>query len=215
MNIFSDLEYNRSVITITGLVEYIGISIVQACTKAFGTVDLKNQEGGHPRLGSVGLIPIHPLSSSVSLDECGLIANEIARKVAELTGGTSFFFFGSADTNKRGLVERRKDVGWYAGKKGLDYEKLKWDIGTKPSSRYGMTGIGAIPYMMNFNITIDSNDIELGRFIAKAVRASTPNTGCPGVQTMAFNHEGRIEVACNVDTCDLQKVSRSSRLVDC
>ena len=40
----------------------------------------------------------------------------------------------------RGLVQRRKEVGWFAGKQGIQYDQLKEDLGAKPSARYGLTG---------------------------------------------------------------------------
>ena len=68
--------------------------------------------------------------------------------------------------------------------------------------KYGLTGIGAIPYMTNFNVTLkDGIDLEIGKKVAAKIRNSNPDgTGCLGVQSMAFNHiENRIEIACNVE----------------
>ena len=67
---------------------------------------------------------------------------------------------------------------------------------------YGLTGIGAIPYMTNFNVTLnDGIGLDVGKKVASRIRASNPDgTGCLGVQSMAFLHqENRIEVACNVE----------------
>lgn len=60
-------------------------------------------------------------------------------------------------------------------------------------------GVGASPYVMNCNVTIDTKDLSLGRFVASAVRESSPN-GIPGVQVMALPHEGAVEIACNVES---------------
>ena len=68
--------------------------------------------------------------------------------------------------------------------------------------KYGLTGVGAIPYMTNFNVTLrDGITIDIGRKVAAKIRHSNPNeTGCLGVQSMAFNHqESRVEIACNVE----------------
>ena len=68
--------------------------------------------------------------------------------------------------------------------------------------KYGLTGIGAIPYMTNFNVTLkDGINLDIGRKVAAKIRNSNPDgTGCLGVQSMAFNHiENRIEIACNVE----------------
>ena len=61
-----------------------------------------------------------------------------------------------------------------------------------------VSGIGAIPYVMNCNVTIATQDVEFGQRIAASIRATKPG-GLPGVQSMAFAHEGQVEIACNVE----------------
>ncbi|KAG7331512.1 hypothetical protein KOW79_005481 [Hemibagrus wyckioides] len=60
-------------------------------------------------------------------------------------------------------------------------------------------GIGASPYVMNCNVTIDTQDVSLGRDVAAAIRESSPG-GIPGVQVIALPHEGTVEIACNVES---------------
>lgn len=205
LNIFCDYDYNRSVITIAAPVENIEESVFRACEVAYREIDLRKHSGGHPRLGSVDLIPIHTITTSVSLEECGEIALNLGKRLVSNIKGTSVFLFGHADRPLlRGLVERRKAVNWYSGKYSMDFSGVGWDLGTPPSPRYGCTGLGAIPYVMNCNVTIDCQDVNLGKEIAKAIRASTTG-GLAGVQSMAFAHEERVEIACNVEA---SKVSR-------
>lgn len=52
---------------------------------------------------------------------------------------------------------------------------------------------------MNCNVTIDTQDLALGRSIAAAIRESSPG-GLPGVQVLALPHEGAVEIACNVES---------------
>ncbi|XP_068235890.1 uncharacterized protein [Palaemon carinicauda] len=121
---------------------------------------------------------------------------DLAGRLTTTVPGTSVFLFGAGDPENRGLVQRRKEVGWF--RKPVRYDGLVHDLGAPPSSRYGLTGIGAIPYMMNVNVTLDTDDVALGRRVAAAIRATSSN-GLPGVQAMAFPHDGKVEVACNVD----------------
>ncbi|KAM9736508.1 formiminotransferase N-terminal subdomain-containing protein isoform 4-T11 [Dama dama] len=79
LNIFSDPEYNRSVITIAASIEEIGNSVLAACLEAFQSIDMEVQEGIHPCLGAVDLIPIYPLSG-VGVEECGAVARSSNRK---------------------------------------------------------------------------------------------------------------------------------------
>lgn len=70
-------------------------------------------------------------------------------------------------------------------------------------------GIGASPYVMNCNVTIDSQDLALGKEIASAIRGSNAN-GLKGVQAMAFPHEGKVEIACNVESFEDHEATETS-----
>ncbi|XP_066136112.1 formiminotransferase N-terminal subdomain-containing protein isoform X2 [Saccopteryx bilineata] len=155
LNIFSDQDYNRSVITI-----------------------------------------------AASVDELGL-----AEKLVLRVPGSSVFLFGEADRPaRRPLVQRRKQLGWFTRR---DLGALEPDLGAAPDRRCGLTGIGASPYVMNCNVTIDSQDLALGKEIAGAIRGSNAN-GLKGVQAMAFPHEGKIEIACNVESFEDQEAATTS-----
>ncbi|XP_071493288.1 uncharacterized protein [Diadema antillarum] len=210
LNIFQDIDYNRSVLTIAAPISHLKSAVCGACREAYRLIDLSSQEGVHPRLGSVDLIPVYPLSATVSLQECGTIARSIAEYLSDNIQGTSFFLFGAADLPQcRSLVPRRKAVGWFRGKSGIDWSKFTHDFGARPSSRYGLTGVGASHYVTNCNVTIDTQDLEAGREIATAIRATSAG-GLPGVQAMAFPHEGRVEIACNVDSIDQKSTNLAS-----
>lgn len=60
-------------------------------------------------------------------------------------------------------------------------------------------GVGASPYVMNCNVTINTEDVAIGRRIAAAIRESS-SEGLPGVQVLALPHEGAVEIACNVES---------------
>ena len=38
-----------------------------------------------------------------------------------------------------------------------------------PGTRYGTTGIGAVPYMTNFNVMLNTNDLKIGKIVAKEI----------------------------------------------
>ncbi|XP_034642126.1 formiminotransferase N-terminal subdomain-containing protein isoform X1 [Trachemys scripta elegans] len=202
LNIFSDYDYNRSVITIAAPIDMLGNYVIAACTEAFRSIDMAIQEGIHPCLGAVDLVPIYPLLD-VGVEECGKVAQSIAEILTLRVPGCSMFLFGQADQpEKRSLVQRRKQLGWF---KGRDFKSMevKPDTGAVPSQRYGLTGVGASPYVMNCNVTIDTQDMATGKDIARAIRGSNTR-GLKGVQTMAFPHNGKIEIACNVESFEDQ-----------
>ncbi|XP_073768336.1 formiminotransferase N-terminal subdomain-containing protein isoform X3 [Danio rerio] len=198
LNIFNDSDYNRSVITVVANIELIREAVLSACECACSLIDMSVHEGIHPCMGAVDLVPLYPLGEDVGLQDCGEEAQALALTLAERVAGTSAFLFGWADSPQhRGLAQRRKEIGWFG--KVLNVSNIKPDIGSQPTRRYGITGVGASPYVMNCNVTIDTQDLALGRSVASAIRESSPG-GIPGVQVMALPHEGAVEIACNVES---------------
>ncbi|KAF5903295.1 glutamate formimidoyltransferase-like [Clarias magur] len=198
LNIFSDHDYNRSVLTIVAGIELIGEAVLSASERAFSLIDMTDHEGIHPCMGAVDLVPFYPLGEDVSLEDCGTEAQSLGTALTERVPGTSAFFFGWADNPlHRGLAHRRKELGWF--RKAPDIAAVWPDIGPPPTRRYGLTGIGASPYVMNCNVTIDTQDLSLGRDVAAGIRESSPG-GIPGVQVIALPHEGTVEIACNVES---------------
>ncbi|XP_023837443.1 uncharacterized protein ftcdnl1 isoform X1 [Salvelinus sp. IW2-2015] len=198
LNIFNDQDYNRSVITIVASIDCIKEAVLSACEQACRLIDMSAYAGGHPTMGAVDLVPLYPLGEEVGLGDCAKEARAVAAGLTERVSGTSAFFFGWADSPQhRGLAQRRKEMGWF--RKNPDTGAIRPDVGPLPQKRYGLTGIGASPYVMNCNVTIDTQDLALGRSIAMSIRESTPG-GIPGVQVLALPHEGAVEIACNVES---------------
>lgn len=74
---------------------------------------------------------------------------------------------------------------------------------------FSVPGIGASPYVMNCNVTLDTQDLASGRAIATAVRGRSG--GLKGVQAMAFPNNERVEIACNVESVrDIEESTSSS-----
>nr|XP_020462191.1 formimidoyltransferase-cyclodeaminase-like isoform X2 [Monopterus albus]XP_020462192.1 formimidoyltransferase-cyclodeaminase-like isoform X2 [Monopterus albus]XP_020462193.1 formimidoyltransferase-cyclodeaminase-like isoform X2 [Monopterus albus]XP_020462194.1 formimidoyltransferase-cyclodeaminase-like isoform X2 [Monopterus albus]XP_020462196.1 formimidoyltransferase-cyclodeaminase-like isoform X2 [Monopterus albus] len=198
LNIFNDYDYNRSVITIVANIDSIREAILSACETACGLIDMRAHTGVHPCMGAIDLIPIYPLGEEVGVEDCAREARAVAQGLTERVQGTSAFLFGWADRPlQRGLSQRRKEMGWF--KKTPDLQAVNPDVGPQPQQQFGLTGVGASPYVMNCNVTIDTQDIVFGRSIATAIRESTPG-GLPGLQVLALPHEGAVEIACNVES---------------
>ena len=66
-------------------------------------------------------------------------ASAVARGLTERVQGTSAFLFGWADAPlRRGLAQRRKEMGWF--KKMPDLQAIRPDVGPPPQRRFGLTG---------------------------------------------------------------------------
>jgi glutamate formiminotransferase len=178
----SDASHNRSVLTLAGEPDAVVRAMEQAIEVAVGEIDMEQQSGEHPRIGAVDVIPFVPLGDS-TLDECIELARDFGARIAarfELP----VFLYGAAAT--------RADRVKLADVRRGQYEGLKLEIGnqgrqpdfgparTHPSA--GAVAVGARPFLIAYNINLESTDIELARRIARRVRES--GGGLPRVQAM-------------------------------
>lgn len=62
---------------------------------------------------------------------------------------------------------------------------------------------------MSCSITVDSQDLALGKETTSAIQGSNAD-GLKGVQAMTFPHEGKIEIACNVECFEDQETTETS-----
>lgn len=72
-------------------------------------------------------------------ENCIFLAKALASELTQRVEGTSAFFFGWADTpQRRGLAQRRKEMGWF--KKDPNMTSVQADLGPPPQKRFGLTG---------------------------------------------------------------------------
>ena len=171
--------------------------MVSACREAFQLIDLAQHRGGHPRLGAVDLIPVHPITEETSLEECHSLATNVCRRLLTEAPGSSFFLFRFGE-EAESLVRRRREAGWFSSEVRPG---LTPTLGQLTPQR-GLTGAGASPLMANLNLSLETRDLGVGARVLANIRERSG--GFPGVSAMCFPHQGGLEVACNVDMFRLE-----------
>lgn len=118
------------------------------------------------------------------------------------------FLYGAASNTGKPLDEIRRSLGyfkrsttsiWEGAEQILKYSgKIQPDFGPCDiPPKYGCIALGAAPWITNFNVLLDSRNLQLGKTIAAAV--SERGGGLPKVQAMALLHGGgKVEIACNL-----------------
>ena len=71
---FEQIFLKYELILLNTFTYILGESLTQCCKEAFRLIEISKHKGGHPRLGSVDLISVHPLCEETSLEQCGVIA---------------------------------------------------------------------------------------------------------------------------------------------
>lgn len=168
-----DKDHNRTVVTIIGEPEAVIEAAFRATKKASELINMNEHHGEHPRMGATDVIPLIPISE-VTMDECVALSKTLGARIGSELGISVFLYEKSASSPSReNLAEVRK--GQYEGMN----EKLKqegWtpDFGpVELNIKSGVTAVGARMPLVAYNINLATNNLDIAKKIAKAIRAKT------------------------------------------
>jgi glutamate formiminotransferase len=194
----SDASHNRSVLTLAGEAGPILEALERAFAVAVAEIDMERHAGEHPRIGAVDVVPFVPLGDT-KMSDCVELARAFGSRVAERFA-VPVYLYGEAATSP--TRERLADVrrGQYEGLKAAIGEPGREpDFGPpRMHSSAGAVAVGARPFLIAYNINLDSEDVDLAKRIARRIRESSG--GLPKVQASGFWIEGikRAQVSMNL-----------------
>jgi glutamate formiminotransferase/glutamate formiminotransferase/formiminotetrahydrofolate cyclodeaminase len=186
LDVHADPDHNRSVFTLVGDGDELVETLTAGIERAIGLIDLRRHEGVHPRVGAVDVVPLVPLRPE---DEprARAAALALADRIAAL--GVPVFFYGRlAEDGREPAFFRRGGI-----------EALAPDRG--PARLHPTAGavlLGVRPPLIAFNVNLRTDDVEIARAIARAVRER--HGGFPGVRALGLDlpRAGRCQVSMNV-----------------
>jgi len=173
LDISSDADHNRSVLTLAGNEEQVMASVLKLFEAAIARIDLRNHRGEHPRLGAVDVVPFVPVKEATMAD-CVRLARSVGEEIASRFGVPVYLYEEAATAEHRrnladirrgefeGLARKMKDPLWAP------------DFGPEePHSSAGATVVGAREFLIAFNVNLGTPDVEIAERIARAVRHSS------------------------------------------
>ncbi len=218
LDVQSDASHNRSVFTFVAPPAATQEAAFRAMRVATERIDLTRHEGEHPRMGATDVVPFVPVR-----DITILACVELARALGERVGREleiPVFLYGRA-------AVRPERESLPAIRKG-EFEGLRGRIGSDPAAApdygpprihptAGATAIGARPFLVAYNIYLDTPDVTIAKAIAKQIRTSSG--GLPAVQASGFDVDGTAQVSMNLLDIDVtppaavfQEVARAAAL---
>ena len=199
----SDASHNRSVFTMAGEHDVVSEALERLVAGAIHEIDMDAHEGEHPRIGAVDVIPFIPLGTT-TIEACIDLARAFGERIASRFDLPVYLYARAAQRADR---EKLSDVrrGQYEGLKAeIAQHGREPDFGPArmhPSA--GAVAVGARPFLIAYNINLDSDDIDLAKRIARRVRES--GGGLPKVQANGFEveepergHPRRAQVSMNL-----------------
>jgi glutamate formiminotransferase/formiminotetrahydrofolate cyclodeaminase len=202
LDVQADASHNRSVFTFVAPPDAAVTAAFRAVAVARERIDLTKHSGEHPRMGATDVVPFVPVRD-VTMDDCVSLARTLGERVGRELGIPVFLYARAAARPER---ERLPDI-----RKG-EFEGLRDRIGMDPAAdpdfgpraihpTAGATAVGARPFLVAYNIYLDTADVSLAKQIAKQIRTS--GGGLPAVQASGFEVDGRAQVSMNLLDIDV------------
>lgn len=196
LDVNSDRDHNRSVLTIAGAPEIVVEAAFAAAAAAVRLIDLEHHEGVHPRIGAADVIPLVPLRG-ISLEECAALARGLGKRIGEELKIPVYMYEAAAYHPDRADLSHIRSGGYEALKYaiGIDADRAP-DYGPSFIGRAGATAVGARMPLIAFNVYLDTADVKIAHAIARAIRAS--NGGLPHVKALGLLVDGQAQVSMNL-----------------
>src|SRR5213080_4351073 len=213
LDVQADAAHNRSVFTFVAPPDASVEAALAAMRVATERIDLSRHTGEHPRMGATDVVPFVPVRD-VTMDDCVALARRLAERAAAELQIPVYLYAKAATRPER---ERLPDI-----RKG-EFEGLRERIGRDPAAdpdvgpkrihpTAGATAIGARPFLVAFNIYLDTGDVTIAKDIAKRIRTSSG--GFPAVQASGFEVEGKAQVSINLLDIDVTSPATVFAAVD-
>jgi glutamate formiminotransferase/formiminotetrahydrofolate cyclodeaminase len=196
LGVSADPDHNRTVITFVGSPAAVEEAAFQAIRLAAQKINLDEHEGEHPRIGATDVCPFVPVKG-VKLADCVEMARRVGQRVGEELGIAVYLYAAAATRPEREKLSKIR--------KG-EYEQWKVEVADSPNRApdfgpaeprsWGATVIGARPFLIAYNLYLNTDNVGLANTIARAVR--TTGGGLSNVQGLGFLVEGQAQVSMNL-----------------
>jgi glutamate formiminotransferase len=180
----SDQDHGRSVYTLVGHPSRVLAAMTDAVGMAIETIDMRSQDGQHPRIGSVDVIPFIPVAG-MTMEDCVRDAREFAADIAERFALPVYLY---------AMAARREDRRVLAGIRRPGIEGLSAamldpggapDLGPRrPHPSAGAVSVGARRSLIAFNVQLGTADVAPARRLARRIRER--DGGLPAVQALGL-----------------------------
>jgi glutamate formiminotransferase len=201
-----DGSHNRAVVTLAGEASAVAEAAFVGARGAMEKIDLRDHVGEHKRMGAMDVCPFVPLGDSTMAD-----AVTTARAVAQRIGTElNLPVFLYAEACQR---EDRRKLGNFRNKQ---FEGLQDLVGVDPDyapdfgpakmhESAGALAVGARTFLIAYNINLATEDVQVAKDIAKAVREK--DGGFKKVQGMGFSLDDKSQTQVSMNLLDYNVTS--------
>jgi glutamate formiminotransferase/formiminotetrahydrofolate cyclodeaminase len=161
---------NRTVMTMVGAPEPVLEAAFAAIKRASELIDMRRHSGAHPRMGATDVCPFVPVSG-ITMAECADLARRLGERVGRELSIPVYLYEAAASRPERqnlatirageyeGLAEKLADPQW-----APDYGPTDGPLTA------GATVIGARPFLIAFNVNLNTTETKRAMKVAALIR---------------------------------------------
>ena len=194
-----DADHNRSVFTLAGSPGDVVQSVLRAAEAAVETIDLREHQGVHPRIGALDVVPFVPLEGITS-EECVTLARGIGQRIWEQLKVPVYYYGDAAAVEHRRRLENIRRGGFEGLLKCLPGERERRpDVGgpgLHPTA--GACAIGVRKFLIAYNIELTTPDVSIARRIAREIRESSGGLACVKALGLKLSSRNLSQISMNL-----------------
>jgi glutamate formiminotransferase len=166
-----DANHHRAVVTLAGPAEAVAEAAVRGAAAAMQKIDLRKHKGEHKRMGAMDVCPFVPLTGATMQDAVAT-ARAVGERIAKELELPVFLYAEAC------MREDRRKLGSFRNKEfeglgelvGVDADYTP-DFGpARLHASAGAVAVGARTFLIAYNVNLQTDDVQVAKDIAKAVR---------------------------------------------
>lgn len=204
MDLHSDPDHNRSVVTFAGEPEAVKEAAFALTQRAMQLLDIREHNGVHPFIGVVDVIPFIPLEGS-TMQDAVILSHQLGQELWEKLKLPVYYYGEAAKIPERKELPYVRRGGYSILKQEINDPHRRPDVGEGLHVTAGAVAVGARNYLIAFNVNLDTRDRDIARSIAKNIREK--DGGLPGVRALGVELESRGTTQVTINVVDHQETS--------
>jgi len=207
LNLHSDPDHNRSVVTMVGEEEAIVEGAFELTERAMQLLDVREHQGAHPFIGVMDVIPFIPLSGS-TMKEAVDAAHSLGKMLWQELKLPVYYYGEAAKIPERKELSYVRKGGYEALKREIHEKHRRPDEGQGLHVTAGAAAVSARDFLIAFNVNLRTNDLDIARSIAKNIREK--NGGLKGVRALGLELKSRGVTQVSINITDHKETSLKS-----
>ncbi|MFH1830075.1 MAG: glutamate formimidoyltransferase [Pseudomonadota bacterium] len=161
---------NRTVYTFAGPPDEVMEAAFLAIKVGSELIDMRTHKGSHARQGACDVCPFVPVAG-ITMEECVDLAKRLGKRVGEELDIPVYLYANAATRPERVRMPDIRAGEYEALEEKLTKPEWKPDFGQpKFNAKSGATVIGARPFLIAYNINLNSTNVKLAKKIANVIR---------------------------------------------